>query len=55
MTSRSTAWPLDDKRHALMHAEPVLLVDHGQRQVGEFDILLHQRMRADHELDRAVG
>jgi len=26
------------ERHALMHAEAVLLVDHGERQVGELDI-----------------
>ena len=46
---------LGGERHALVDAEAVLLVDHGQRQVGELDVLLHQRMRADHELDRAVG
>ena len=46
---------LGGKRHALMHAEAMLLVDHGQREVGELDIFLHQRMRADHEMDRAVG
>ena len=33
----------------------MLLVDHRQREVGELDILLHQRVGADHELDRAVG
>ncbi len=43
------------QRHALVHAEPVLLVDHDHGEVGELDILLHQRVRADHELDRAVG
>ena len=46
---------LGRKRHALMHAEAMLLVDHGQSEVGEFDVLLHQRMRADNELDRAVA
>ena len=33
----------------------MLLVDHGQGEVGELDVLLHQRVRADHEMDRAVG
>ena len=46
---------LGRQRHALVHAEAMLLVDHGQGEVGELDVLLHQRMRADHEMDRAVG
>ncbi len=46
---------LGRQRHALVHAETMLLVDHGQGEVGELDILLDQRMRADHEMDRTVG
>ena len=30
-----------------MHAEPVLLVDHGERKIAKFHVLLEQRMRAD--------
>ncbi len=35
------------QRHALLHAEAVLLVDDDQRQAREVDALLEQRMRAD--------
>ena len=35
------------QRQALMHAEAVLLIDDDQRQRGEFDALLKQRVRAD--------
>ena len=37
-----------------MHAEAVLLIDHGERQVRERDALLHQRVGSDHEVDRSV-
>ncbi len=37
------------QHHALVDAEPVLLVDHGQRQVGELDPFLDQGMGADHD------
>ncbi len=39
---------------ALLHAEAVLLVDDQQRQAGELDVLLQQRVRADHEAGRAA-
>ena len=52
-TSTSTASPFCVKREALMHAEAVLLVDHGERQIVEGDVLLEQRMGADQEIDVA--
>ena len=36
-----------------MHAEAVLLVDDGQRQIVERDVFLKERMRADDEIDIA--
>ena len=36
-----------------MHAEAVLLVDDGQRQIAERDLVLEQRVRADQEIDLA--
>ena len=36
-----------------MHAEPVLLVDHREREVAERDLLLKQRMGADEKIDLA--
>ena len=36
-----------------MHAEAVLLVDNGQRQIVERDVFLKERMRADDEIDIA--
>ena len=35
------------QRIALMHAETVLLVDDGEREIGKVDILLEQRVRAE--------
>ena len=46
---------LGGERHALVHAEAMLLVDHGEREIGELDFLLDQRVRADDELDRTIG
>ena len=46
---------LGGQRHALVHAEAMLLVDDSQCQVGEFDFLLDQSMGADHELQRDGG
>ena len=43
------------QRHPLVQAEPMLLVDDGEREVGEAHRLLHQRVRADHEVHRPVG
>ena len=39
----------------LLDAEPVLLVDHDRTEAGEVDLLLDQGMRADGDVDRAVG
>ena len=36
-----------------MHAEPMLLVDHGQTKIAERDRLLEQRMRADQNIELA--
>ncbi len=36
-----------------MHAEAVLLVDDGEREIVEGDVLLEQRMGADQEIDVA--
>ena len=44
---------LGRQHQALMHAEAVLLVDHGERQIAERDLLLEQRVRADGERDLA--
>ena len=38
-----------------MHAETVLLVDHGDGQVGELHALLHQGVRPDHQVDGALA
>ena len=43
------------QRRALVQAEPVLLVDHGETQVGERHRLLHEGVGADDEVDAAVG
>ena len=39
----------------LMHAETVLLVDNGEREIVEGDVLLKQRVRADDKVDVAGG
>ncbi len=46
---------LGGEREALVDAEPVLLVDDDQREVAELDAGLEQGMRAEQEIDRAVG
>ena len=38
-----------------MHAEAVLLVDHGQREIAERHVVLKQRVGADDEIDLAGG
>ena len=43
------------QRHPLMQPEPVLLVDHREREVVEGDTLLDERVRAHDEVDRPVG
>ena len=52
-TSTSVAQLLD----ALLvrDAEAVLLVDHEQAEVAELHVLLQQAVRADHDVDLAVG
>ena len=40
---------------SLMNAEAMLLVDHGKRQIAEHDVILEQRMRADQDVDFAIG
>ena len=39
----------------LVDAELVLLVDDHQSQPGELHVLLHQRLRADHQIDLAAA
>ena len=41
------------QRVALLDAEPVLLVDHDQAQVGELHLLVEQGVGADHDPGRA--
>ena len=38
-----------------MHAEAVLLVDDGEREIAERDLVLEQRVGADDEIDLAGG
>ncbi len=47
--------PLGAQRRALQHAEAVLLVDDRQPELAERDVLLDQRVRADHQVQRAAG
>ncbi len=44
---------LGRQHHALMHAEAVLLVDHGEQEVLERDVVLDHRMGADQDIDFA--
>jgi hypothetical protein len=39
---------------ALQHAEAVLFVDHGEGERTELDVLLHEGMGADEQLDIAT-
>ena len=41
--------------HALVHAEPVLLVDNHERKLPECHFLLEQRMRTDGDRGSALG
>ena len=52
-TSMSTASPLRAERQPLMDAEAVLLVDDGERQIAERNLVLEQRVGADHQIDFA--
>jgi hypothetical protein len=49
------ALPLVLESHPLMQAESVLLVDDGEREIGERHALLHERVRADQEIHRSGG
>ena len=44
---------LAGEREALVHAEAVLLVDDGEREIAERDLVLEQRVGADEEIDLA--
>jgi hypothetical protein len=37
-----------------MQTEPMLFVDHGEREIVERNAPLHERVRPDHQIDRAV-
>ena len=54
ITSRCGVWPLERSSSALVHAEAVLFVDHGQLQICELDRVFDQRMRADDDFDAAI-
>ncbi len=45
---------LGGDRQPLVHAEAMLLVDHGKHEVAERHLFLEQRMRADHDVNRSV-
>ena len=47
--------PFGLQRETLMHAESMLLVDHHERKVAEFDRLLEQSVRADENVDATLG
>ena len=47
--------PALDESRPLRDAEPVLLVDHGDREIAEVDLLLDERMRPDDDLRIARG
>ena len=47
--------PLDLKREPLMHAEAMLLVDDHKREIAECDRLLKQSVRADENVEAALG
>ena len=54
ITSDVDGVSLGGQGHALLDAEAVLLVDDGERQILEDDIVLDERVRADEDADRAV-
>src|SRR5262249_15862812 len=41
------------EREPVVHAEAMLFVDHGEREVAKFDLLLEQGMSADQHMDVA--
>ena len=53
ITRRSAQRALGGEPEPLVHAEAVLLVDHRERQIGEADLVLEQRVRPDG--DRRCG
>ena len=52
-TRRSTGLALARERQPLMHAETMLLVDHGQRQIAKCHVVLEQSVGADDQVDVA--
>ena len=54
ITSTSGCRPFAPSVAALQHAEAMLLVDDDQGQRAELDVLLHQRVRADDQVDVAA-
>ena len=53
--ARAAALGAPHERVALLDAEAVLLVDDEQSEPGELDVLLQERVRADHDARRAAG
>ena len=43
------------EQRALLHAEAVLLVDHGEPELGELRVAVEERVRADEDVDLVVG
>ena len=54
ITSTSGASPFAAEQVALLDAEAVLLVDHGDAEARELDAAVDQRVRADHDVDVAA-
>ena len=52
MLATYSAW-LEYERKALMHPEAVLFVDDREAEIAEGDILRHERMRADDDVECA--
>src|SRR5438067_1680994 len=46
---------LHAERQPLVHAEAMLLVHHGEREIAKFDLLLEERVRADEQVDLTAG
>ena len=46
---------LGGQTQPLMHAKTMLLIDHGERQIGELDVILDEGVSADRKRRRAIG
>ena len=55
ITSTSGVHALLHQPQPLQHAEAMLLVDDGEAQLLELDVLLEQRVRADDDVHQALG